>query len=306
MEVCYRHPKRETGVRCSNCGRPICPDCMTSTPVGMRCPECASQRSKVRTMQARTDEPTLTYVLIGINVIAGLGSLYGGNVGTEGGSLTDAWAISRADIAAGDYWRILTNGFVHVGIFHLAFNMLALWILGSLLEPALGRLRFGLVYFVSLLCGSLGVLLLSDASSAGASGAVFGLMGCAIVLFRARGFSLLESGLGIWLGLNLLITFTVSNISIGAHIGGLIGGLVATFVLVELGEKGRIPHASGGARVRGDRRGRGRRVDSRLRLRRYRSSSIERRVGGAGTRSGCSRCPSSSMPSTSRGPGREK
>jgi membrane associated rhomboid family serine protease len=241
MEVCYRHPKRETGVRCSNCGRPICPDCMTSTPVGMRCPECASQRSKVRTMQARTDEPTLTYVLIGINVIAGLGSLYGGNVGTEGGSLTDAWAISRADIAAGDYWRILTNGFVHVGIFHLAFNMLALWILGSLLEPALGRLRFGLVYFVSLLCGSLGVLLLSDASSAGASGAVFGLMGCAIVLFRARGFSLLESGLGIWLGLNLLITFTVSNISIGAHIGGLIGGLVATFVLVELGEKGRIP-----------------------------------------------------------------
>ena len=192
-------------------------------------------------MQARTDEPTLTYILIAINVVAGLGSLYGGNVGTEGGNLTDAWAISRADIAAGDYWRIVTNGFVHVGIFHLAFNMLALWILGSLMEPALGRLRFGLVYFVSLLCGSLGVLLLSGASSAGASGAVFGLMGGALVLFRARGFSLLESGLGIWLGLNLLITFTVSNISIGAHIGGLIGGAVATFVLEELGAKRRIP-----------------------------------------------------------------
>jgi membrane associated rhomboid family serine protease len=192
-------------------------------------------------MQARTDEPVLTYILIAINVVAGLGSLYGGNVGTEGGNLTDAWAISRADIAAGDYWRIVTNGFVHVGIFHLAFNMLALWILGSLMEPALGRLRFGLVYFVSLLCGSLGVLLLSGASSAGASGAVFGLMGGALVLFRARGFSLLESGLGIWLGLNLLITFTVSNISIGAHIGGLIGGAVATFVLEELGAKRRIP-----------------------------------------------------------------
>jgi membrane associated rhomboid family serine protease len=192
-------------------------------------------------MQARTDEPVLTYILIAINVVAGLGSLYGGNVGTEGGNLTDAWAISRADIAAGDYWRIVTNGFVHVGLFHLAFNMLALWILGSLMEPALGRLRFGLVYFVSLLCGSLGVLLLSGASSAGASGAVFGLMGGALVLFRARGFSLLESGLGIWLGLNLLITFTVSNISIGAHIGGLIGGAVATFVLEELGAKRRIP-----------------------------------------------------------------
>ena len=214
---------------------------MTSTPVGMRCPECAGQRTKVRTMQARTDEPVLTYILIAINVVAGLGSLYGGNVGTEGGNLTDAWAISRADIAAGDYWRIVTNGFVHVGLFHLAFNMLALWILGSLMEPALGRLRFGLVYFVSLLCGSLGVLLLSGASSAGASGAVFGLMGGALVLFRARGFSLLESGLGIWLGLNLLITFTVSNISIGAHIGGLIGGAVATFVLEELGAKRRIP-----------------------------------------------------------------
>jgi membrane associated rhomboid family serine protease len=241
MEVCYRHPKRETGVRCSNCGRPICPDCMTSTPVGMRCPECASQRTKVRTMQARTDEPTLTYILIAINVIAGIGSLYGGNIGTEGGNLTNSWAISRGDIAAGDYWRIVTNGFVHVGIFHLAFNMLALWILGSLMEPALGRLRFALVYFVSLLCGSLGVLLLSGASSAGASGAVFGLMGGALVLFRARGLSLLESGLGIWLGLNLLITFTVSNISIGAHIGGLIGGVIATFVLEELGAKNRIP-----------------------------------------------------------------
>lgn len=241
MEVCYRHPKRETGVHCSNCGRPICPDCMTSTPVGMRCPECASQRTKVRTMRASTDEPVLTYVLIGINVIAGIGSLYGGNVGTEGGSLTDAWAISRGDIAAGEYWRIVTNGFVHVGIFHLAFNMLALWILGSLLEPALGRLRFGLVYFVSLLCGSLGVLLATAGDSAGASGAVFGLMGSALVVFRARGFSLLESGLGIWLGLNLLITFTIPNISIGAHIGGLIGGILATFLLEELGEKGRIP-----------------------------------------------------------------
>ena len=108
MEVCYRHPKRETGVHCSNCGRPICPDCMTSTPVGMRCPECASQRTKVRTMRASTDEPVLTYVLIGVNVIAGIGSLYGGNVGTEGGSLTDAWAISRGYIADGVYWRIVT------------------------------------------------------------------------------------------------------------------------------------------------------------------------------------------------------
>jgi membrane associated rhomboid family serine protease len=241
METCYRHPNRETGVRCSNCERPICPDCMTVTPVGMRCPECARQgRTKVRTMRSMTDEPTLTYVLIGINVIAGIGSLYGGNVGTEGGSLTDAWAISRGDMADGEYWRLLTNGFVHVGIFHLAFNMLALWILGSMLEPALGRRRFALVYFVSLLCGSLGVLLVTDAQSAGASGAVFGLMGAAVALFRARGLSLMESGLGFWLGLNLLITFAVPGISIGGHLGGLAGGLLAGFVLLELGERGRV------------------------------------------------------------------
>jgi membrane associated rhomboid family serine protease len=240
METCYRHPKRETGVHCSNCGRPICPDCMTSTPVGMRCPECARQRSKVRTMRSMTDEPTLTYVLIGINVLAGIGSLYGGNVGTEGGSLSDAWSLSRADMAAGDYWRLLTNGFVHAGIFHLAFNVLALWILGTMLEPALGRRRFALVYFVSLLCGSLGVLLYSADASVGASGAVFGLMGAAIILFRSRGFSIMESGLGFWLGLNLLITFAVPNISIGGHIGGLVGGLVAAFILVELGERGRV------------------------------------------------------------------
>ena len=241
MEVCYRHPNRETGVRCSNCDRPICPDCMTVTPVGMRCPECARQgRTKVRTMRSMTDEPTLTYVLIGLNVIAGIGSLYGGNIGTEGGSLTDAWAISRADMADGEYWRLVTSGFVHVGIFHLAFNMLALWILGSMIEPALGRRRFALVYFVSLLCGSLGVLLLGAEQSAGASGAVFGLFGATIVLYRSRGLSIMESGLGFWLGLNLLITFAVPNISIGAHLGGLAGGLVATFVLVELGERGRV------------------------------------------------------------------
>ena len=83
MEVCYRHPKRETGVRCSNCERPICPDCMTSTPVGMRCPECARQSTKVRTMRTMTGEPVLTYVLIGINVLVGIGSLLGGGAGAD-------------------------------------------------------------------------------------------------------------------------------------------------------------------------------------------------------------------------------
>jgi membrane associated rhomboid family serine protease len=242
METCYRHPKRETGVRCSNCGRPICPDCMTSTSVGMRCPECARQgRTQVRTMRSFTDEPTLTYVLIGINVLVAIGSMLGGGVGTTSSSLTDDGGVSQHFIADGEYWRLLTAGFLHVGLFHLATNMLSLWILGAMLEPAFGRWRFGLIYLVSLLCGSFGALLMSpDNVTVGASGAIFGLLGAAAVLARNRGFSLMESGLGIWIGLNLLITFTVPNISIGGHLGGLVGGALCALALLELPERLRV------------------------------------------------------------------
>jgi membrane associated rhomboid family serine protease len=240
MEVCYRHPKRETGVSCSNCGRPICPDCMTSTSVGMRCPECARQGStRVRTMSSLTAEPTLMWILIAVNVLAGIGSLSGADVGGRG-TLTNAGDLSRGTLAAGDWWTFITSGFLHRGMFHLLSNMLALWILGSMLEPVLGHVRFGLVYFVALFCGSLGVLLFGSDSSAGASGAVFGLMGAAVIVARHRGFNLMESGLGLWLGLNLLITFTIPNISIGAHIGGLIGGFVAALILFE-GDRLRLP-----------------------------------------------------------------
>jgi membrane associated rhomboid family serine protease len=243
MEACYRHPNRETGVHCSNCGRPICPDCMTSTPVGMRCPECARQgRTRVRTMRSASDEPTLTYVLIGINVLVAIGSMLGGGAGTTSSSLTDDGGLSQHFIADGEYYRLLTAGFLHAGLFHLATNMLSLWILGSMIEPALGKWRFGVIYLVSLLCGSFGALLLSpDALTVGASGAIFGLLASAAVLAWNRGFNLMESGLGIWIGLNLLITFTVPNISIGGHVGGLIGGGLATLVLLELGERRRVP-----------------------------------------------------------------
>ena len=193
-------------------------------------------------MRSATDEPALTYVLIGINVLVWIGSTLGGGVGTTSGSLTDDGGVSQHFIADGEYWRLLTAGFLHAGLFHLATNMLSLWILGSMLEPAFGRWRFGLIYLVSLLCGSFGALLMSpDSVTVGASGAIFGLLGAAAVLARNRGFSLMESGLGIWIGLNLLITFTVPNISIGGHVGGLVGGGLATLVLLELGERRRVP-----------------------------------------------------------------
>src|SRR4029453_17872722 len=124
METCYRHPKRETGVRCSNCERPICPDCMTSTPVGMRCPECAPQgKTRVRTMGSLTAEPTLTWILLGINVLAGIASLSGANVGDRG-TLTDAGELSRGTIANGAYWTLLSSGFLHDRPFPLLTNML--------------------------------------------------------------------------------------------------------------------------------------------------------------------------------------
>ena len=251
MEVCYRHPERETGVSCSNCGRPICPDCMTTTSVGMRCPECARDRTKVKTMRS-VEEPTATYVLIALNVLVALGLILGGTGNGEFGNnqLYDLFAVSRDTVADGEWWRLITSGFVHGSgyprsvFLHLGFNMLALWVLGGLLEPAVGRLRFLAIYFTSLLAGSLGTLLLApDSFSAGASGAVFGMMGAGIMVMRRRGINPMESGLGLWLGLNLVITFVIPNISIGGHLGGLAGGLLATFVLVDLPERVRVPRS---------------------------------------------------------------
>jgi membrane associated rhomboid family serine protease len=235
VATCYRHPDRETGVSCSNCGRPICPDCMTSTSVGMRCPECARDRTPVRSLRSLEREPTLTYSLIGVNVLVAVAVFLSGASATSfgGGSLLQALAVSQVEIARGEVWRLVTAGFVHAGMLHLAFNMFALYVLGGLLEPAIGRLRFALIYFVSLLAGSFGALLLTAPATptVGASGAVFGLMGAAIVVMRNRGINPMESGLGLWLGLNLAITFLIPGISIGGHIGGLVGGTLAALLL---------------------------------------------------------------------------
>jgi membrane associated rhomboid family serine protease len=193
------------------------------------------------------EQPTLTYILIGINVAVALGGILSGASATGGGgiggsSLLDDGSVSRAAVEDGEYWRILTAGFLHTGFLHLAFNMLALYVLGELLEPAIGRPRFALIYFASLLAGSFGALLLEpSAPTVGASGAVFGLMGAAFVVMRNRGMNPMESGLGVWIGLNLLITFTIPNISIGGHLGGLAGGAVAALLLFDLRDRIRVP-----------------------------------------------------------------
>jgi len=239
--TCYRHPNRETGVSCSSCGRPICPDCMTPTPVGMRCPECSRQKTKVRTAETLTPDPQLTYVLIAINVIAFVAmAASGGGIDGVGGSVYRNGALYGPAVEAGDWWRIITAGFLHSGLLHIAFNMYFLYFLGTLLEPEIGRLRFGIIYFVSLLGGSFGALLLSpDAVTVGASGAVFGLMGAGILAMRARGIDPMQSGLGVTLLLNLGITFLIPNISIGGHLGGLLAGGIVGYLLFEVADRRR-------------------------------------------------------------------
>jgi len=225
---------------------------MTTTSVGMRCPECARQTTKVRTAATLRAEPTLTYALIGVNVLVALAALLdnvlvGGGISLGGGSVLHALGtVSGEGIAEGEYWRLLTSGFLHYGPFHLLLNVYALYILGGLLEPAIGKLRFALVYFVSLLAGSFGAILLTPfGDTAGASGAVFGMMGAALIVMRSRGIDPMSTGLPLILGLNLVITFTFAGfISVGGHLGGLAGGALAAFVLYGLRERLRsLPEA---------------------------------------------------------------
>jgi membrane associated rhomboid family serine protease len=131
-------------------------------------------------------------------------------------------------VAQGEWYRLVTGGFLHGSLLHLAFNMYVLWILGKQLEPALGRVGFAAVYFASMLAGSLCVMLIEpDALTVGASGAVFGLFGYAVVAQYVRGINPMQTGLGMVILINLAFTFLVPGISIGGHVGGLIGGFVA-------------------------------------------------------------------------------
>ncbi len=246
MATCYRHPGRETGVSCSNCGKPICPDCMTVTSVGMRCPECGRQTTKVRTIRSTANRGyEVTKVLIAINVIAFLAE--GSGVYTLTGSTSNSWLLNHGFLFAPliryshDYWRLVASGFLHLDILHIASNMYVLYWVGRLLEPAIGRNRFIAIYFTGLLAGSLGVFIVSPLSqTAGASGAIFGLMGAAFTEAHRRGVDQVRNQLVILIVVNLVITLSVPGISIGAHIGGLIGGGLATLGFQQ-GDRMRSP-----------------------------------------------------------------
>ena len=247
MAVCYRHPDRETGLSCSECGRPICTECMTMAPVGLRCPDHSGRpqgveriTTGVRRASYEGTGALLTKALIGLNVLVFLAAVATGsplNRGIAGTvQVNGALFIGNETIglAAGEWWRLVTAGFLHAGIFHLGINMLLLWIFGAALEQMLGRGRFLLVYGTSLLAGSAGALLLApNVPTVGASGAVFGIFGAVFVLERQAGIT--RGPATTIIVLNLVITFLVPGISIGGHLGGLAGGALSMLFLTRFG-----------------------------------------------------------------------
>jgi membrane associated rhomboid family serine protease len=245
-ETCYRHPDRETAVSCSSCGRPICPECMTPSPVGMRCPECMRDRTKVRSGAAAFTPGGIqfpaTIALIVINVVAYLAEIGGSSGGLDPShaSLVGDLGLFGPSVAEGEWYRLLTGGFLHASLVHVGFNMFALYFLGRLLEPAIGTTRFVFLYFASLFGGALGALLLSpDALTIGASGAVFGVFGAAFVIARHRGFDSVAQTIGVILVINLVLSLGTRNISLGGHLGGLVVGVICALIIVA-GERGKL------------------------------------------------------------------
>jgi membrane associated rhomboid family serine protease len=221
---------------------------MTPTPVGMRCPECARERTKVKTVRSGPSAPIVTQVLIAINVIVFVAETASGAPlgGGGGGYVFDHGALYGPLISvAHQYQRLLFSGFLHDGLLHILFNMVFLYFMGRILEPAIGRVNFALVYVASLFAGSFGALLFQPgAPTVGASGACFGVLGALMVVARYRGISIWQSGLGLTLLINIVFGLTYSGISIGAHIGGFVGGLICGWLVVELGERRRLPAAA--------------------------------------------------------------
>lgn len=250
-ETCYRHPDRETRVSCSSCGRPICPDCMTPTPVGMRCPECMQQRTKV--VRNPTGTPgqlrafPATIALIAINVVVYLIEIAAGpgGINDPSRSIEIHYGLVGFFVAEGQVYRLLTGAFLHAEIFHIGFNMFVLFFLGRLVEPTIGTTRFLFVYFASLFAGALGALLFSgpDALTIGASGAIFGILGAGLIIALERRSEQVVRSLGILFVINFVFDLSDPGISLGGHIGGLVGGAIcgAFVVAGERGLLGRKP-----------------------------------------------------------------
>lgn len=245
--MCYRHADRPAGRRCTRCGKPACNDCLVQAQVGSHCADCVKAARPDIATRAKfwsAGKPNLvTMTLIGINVAVFVAVLiFTQDGGALSGSVTDAhinFAVSKqALVVTGEWYRLLTSGFMHFGILHIGLNMYFLYILGPMLEQPLGRVRFALLYFASLFGGSLGVILLdSGGLTAGASGAVFGLMAAAAVGMWRRGINPFRTSIGSTLLLNLFITFVIPGISVGGHLGGAAAGAICATVMLAPGHQ---------------------------------------------------------------------
>jgi membrane associated rhomboid family serine protease len=241
--TCYRHPRVETGLSCSNCERPICTDCLVQGPVGHRCPECAGiptgPRKTARTVQRageRAPVGIVTTILIAINVVVFVGQMVGGGIGGTDGTLFQRGALYGPLVAEGEWWRLITSAFLHGGLIHLAFNMLFLWWFGRRLEAYVGPARYIGIYLVSALAGAAGALLVEpNVPTVGASGAVFGILGAGLVLERGKGVAIFGGQALFLIVVNLALSFVLSNVSVGGHIGGVIGGALAMLALEHMG-----------------------------------------------------------------------
>ncbi|GAB2481146.1 rhomboid family intramembrane serine protease [Jatrophihabitans fulvus] len=246
---CYRHPDRETGVRCVRCDRPICPECMRPASVGFHCPDDA--REGARSIRApRTSvgaritggTPYVTFTLIALNVAAYLATGTGAGASLNdptGSALFQSWQLQPYAIWNADaYYRLITSAFLHLSLIHIGANMLSLAFVGPALERLLGWWRFLALYLISALGGSAAVFAFGDqfTPTAGASGAIFGLLGACLVLVRRLGLDL--QWLVAMLVLNFVITFRVDGISKEGHIGGFVTGLLCALAI------GGIPRVS--------------------------------------------------------------
>ncbi|MCX3063786.1 rhomboid family intramembrane serine protease [Streptomyces beihaiensis] len=246
--VCYRHPGRQTGIRCTRCERPICPECMVSASVGFQCPDCVRSGSgtghapganRPRTVAGGTvtaDPRLVTKVIVGLCVAAYVVQKVVGDQFTERFEMLGlAWVPdlgSLQGVAEGQWYRLLTAMFLHASVMHIGFNMLSLWWIGGPLEAALGRARYIALYFVSGLAGSALSYLLAaqNQPSLGASGAIFGLFGATAILMRRLNYDMRP--VIALLVINLIFTFTWAGIAWQAHVGGLAGGLVVGYAMV--------------------------------------------------------------------------
>ncbi|TGB08675.1 rhomboid family intramembrane serine protease [Streptomyces sp. MZ04] len=245
---CYRHPDRETGISCTRCERPICPECMISASVGFQCPECVREGSGTghapAANQPRTiaggsiaaDPRLVTKILLGLNLAVFIAVLAVGDRLVNELVLVGAWPpapwVPTEGVAEGQWYRMVTSMFTHQEIWHIAFNMLGLWWLGGPLEAALGRARYLALYLLSGLAGGALTYVVADADQAslGASGAIFGLLGATAVLMRRLNYDMRP--VIALLALNMLFTFTWSGIAWQAHVGGLVAGVAIAYGMV--------------------------------------------------------------------------